>query len=161
MKPNGEFETYDKRHLFTLAGEHKAYTPGNKKLVTTWRGWKICPLICYDLRFPVWASNVERYDLLIYVANWPETRSHHWRHLLTARAIENQSYVAGINRVGVDGKGLLYTGDSMVIDFSGTTIYQISGKENIFTCELSKESLNAFRSKLGFLDDQDKFEILT
>ena len=160
MRPDGQFDYYDKRHLFTLAGEHKAYTAGQKKMVVKWKGWKICPMICYDLRFPVWSRNVEGYDLIIYVANWPETRSHHWRQLLMARAIENQAFVAGVNRVGSDKTGLKYTGDTAVIDFSGMVIHQVSGKENVYTCEINKEEMEEFRSKLNFLSDQDKFEIL-
>ncbi len=161
MQPDGDYKCYDKRHLFTLAKEHETYTAGIKKLVVDWKGWKICPMICYDLRFPVWSRNIEGYDLLIYVANWPETRSYHWRHLLISRAIENQSFVAGVNRVGSDEKGLGYTGDTCVIDYSGAILYQVASLEDIFTCELDSEKMTAFRSKLNFLGDQDKFEILS
>lgn len=159
MRPDGQFNCYDKRHLFTLAGEHETYTAGHEKLVVEWMGWKICPLICYDLRFPVWSRNVEAFDLLIYVANWPEKRSHHWRNLLLARAIENQCYVAGVNRTGSDGLGFDYTGDTAVIDFSGQVRYQIASLENVFTCELSREFLVEYRNKLNFLPDQDEFKI--
>ena len=159
MRPDGSFETYDKHHLFTLAGEHLAYTPGHKKLITEWKGWKICPMVCYDLRFPVWSRNMEDYDLLFYIANWPKARAHHWKTLLMARAIENQCYVAGINRVGEDGKGFIYSGDSSVIDYSGKSYYQISEEEGVLTTELSYDELHAFRAKLNFLADRDEVEI--
>ena len=159
MKPDGSYECYDKRHLFTLAGEQEVYQPGQKRLVTTWRGWKICPLICYDLRFPVWSRNNENFDLLIYTANWPERRNFHWKQLLIARAIENQCFVAGVNRVGKDGLDFSYTGDTAVIDFSGKTHYQLSDTEGVFTLVLSLEDLQSYRKNLQFLADQDKFEI--
>ncbi len=160
MRPDGSYELYDKRHLFTLATEHETYTPGQKKLVTEWKGWKICPLICYDLRFPVWSRNVEGYDLLLYVANWPERRSHHWRQLLMARAIENQCFVVGVNRCGTDGAGLDYSGDTAVVDYNGTLLYQATDTEAVFTIALSLEKLNDFRDKLPFLTDGDGFKIL-
>lgn len=159
MRPDGKSECYDKRHLFTLAKEHETYTAGKKKLVAEWKGWRICPLICYDLRFPVWSRNVEGYHLLIYVANWPEKRSHHWRQLLMARAIENQCYLAGVNRIGTDEMGFDYIGDTSVIDFSGKIIYQVSGVEDVFTTTLSGQALFDFCKSLQFLPDQDKFEI--
>jgi omega-amidase len=159
MMPGGEFEMYDKRHLFTLAKEHETYTAGAKKLIVNWKGWRICPLICYDLRFPVWSRNAEEYDLLIYVANWPETRNHHWKQLLIARAIENQAYVAGVNRSGFDGNGFQYSGDTSVIDFSGKTLYRVSGEEDVFTVGLSLEKLYEYRKSLQFLADRDEFEI--
>ncbi len=161
MQPDGAYRQYDKRHLFTMAKEQETFTAGQNKLIANWKGWKICPLVCYDLRFPVWSRNAAGgYDLLVYVANWPETRSHHWRQLLVARAIENQSFVAGVNRVGEDGKGFRYTGDTSVVDYAGRLIYQVSGAEDVFTCELSKKEMAAYREKLHFLPDQDKFEIL-
>jgi omega-amidase len=159
MRPDGSFELYDKRHLFSPAAEHETYTAGQRKLVTEWLGWKICPLICYDLRFPVWSRNVEDYDLLLYVANWPERRSHHWRQLLIGRAIENQCYVAGVNRCGTDGMGLHYAGDSAVVDYSGKLLYQITDAANIFTISLSLEMLHSYRESLQFLADSDDFEI--
>jgi predicted amidohydrolase len=159
MRPDGSFETYDKRHLFTLAGEHEIYTAGQKRLVTEWKGWKICPLICYDLRFPVWSRNNENYDLLIYTANWPERRSYHWKQLLVARAIENQCFVAGVNRLGTDGMNLNYTGDTSIVDFSGKIQYQVSDVEDVFTANLMMKDLQAYRKSLQFLADQDKFEI--
>ncbi|MBI5916885.1 MAG: amidohydrolase [Bacteroidetes bacterium] len=159
MRPDGTFEVYDKRHLFSPAGEHEAYAQGQKKLVTEWMGWKICPLICYDLRFPVWSRNVENYDLIIYVANWPEQRSHHWQQLLVARAIENQTYTVGVNRCGGDGNGLQYSGDTSVIDFSGKTLNQMTATEAVFTTTLCLKNLQAYRNDLQFLADRDNFEI--
>ncbi|MCC6727420.1 MAG: amidohydrolase [Saprospiraceae bacterium] len=159
MRPDGSFELYDKRHLFRLASEHETYTAGQAKLVTEWRGWKICPLICYDLRFPVWSRNVEAYDLSIYLANWPERRNHHWQQLLVARAIENQCYVVGVNRCGTDGADLSYSGDSAVVDYNGHRLLQVSNIENISTISLSLEMLRTFRQSLQFLADKDYFEI--
>ncbi|MCF8244320.1 MAG: amidohydrolase [Saprospiraceae bacterium] len=159
MRPDGSFDLYDKRHLFSPAAEHETYTAGHQKLVTEWLGWEICPLICYDLRFPVWSRNVEGYDLLLYVANWPDRRSHHWKSLLTARAIENQCYVAGVNRCGSDGVGFHYAGDTSVIDYSGKILHQVSDEEDISTLSLSMEMLLDYRRSLQFLEDKDKFEI--
>ncbi|HET8838791.1 MAG TPA: amidohydrolase [Flavobacteriaceae bacterium] len=158
--PDGNFETYDKKHLFTFADEHESYSPGNKKLIVEYLGWKICPLICYDLRFPVWSRNVENYDLLIYVANWPKARTQAWDILLKARAIENISYVVGVNRVGKDGNELEYSGHSAVYDMLGTRI-STSDFENEFseTIVLSKPTLDTTRRKFAFLNDGDKFEI--
>ena len=116
--PDGEIEYYDKRHLFTLAGEHKPYKAGEKKLIIDYKGWKICPLVCYDLRFPAWCRNSEDFDIQVFVANWPNKRSHHWKSLLLARAIENQCYVVGVNRVGKDANDLEYSGDTSIIDLS-------------------------------------------
>lgn len=161
MRPDGTFDQYDKRHLFTLAGEHEVFTPGKNKLVTEWKGWEICPLVCYDLRFPVWSRNAEKFDLLIYIANWPEKRSHHWRSLLMARAIENQCFVAAVNRIGVDGAGLNYIGDTSIIDYSGQLILQASTVEGVFTCAISKAPMEDYRAKLRFLPDQDKFQIFS
>ena len=172
-RPDGALEYYDKRHLFTLAGEHEHYAAGNKQLVVDWLGWRIKPLICYDLRFPVWSRNSTprgkdgqggkplgaTYDLLLYVANWPARRSHHWRSLLTARAIENQSFVAGVNIVGKDGNDFEYSGDSTVIDFSGQPIVGISGKEGVFTAELSLDDMEQYRRQLPFLADGDTFQL--
>ncbi len=159
VTPDGVVQSYDKRHLFTLAGEHIPFTAGNKKLIVEYKGWKICPLVCYDLRFPVWCRNVEDYDLLIFVANWPEKRRHHWKSLLMARAIENQCYLVGVNRVGKDENDLVYTGDTSVIDYAGEILYQKSDEEDVNTIELSKEKLHTFRTKLNFLADKDEFEI--
>lgn len=171
MRPDGTFEYYDKKHLFALAGEHEQYAAGDKQLVVEWKGWRIRPLVCYDLRFPVWSNNPAPgearagsprtpYDLLLYVANWPSRRSHHWRTLLAARAIENQSFVAGVNIVGKDGNGYEYTGDSAIIDFAGQQIVGISGKEGVFTAELSLEERMQYRRQLPFLEDGDIFQLL-
>ena len=157
--PDGTYKTYDKRHLFTLAGEDQFYTAGKERLLVEWKGWKICPLICYDLRFPVWSRNDVGYDLLIYVANWPERRRHHWRSLLMARAIENQVYTIGLNRVGVDGKDIRYTGDSCVIDYAGEIRANLAIDTSTVTIELDQTSQVAFRERYAFLADQDSFTI--
>jgi predicted amidohydrolase len=161
MLPNGEFGHYDKRHLFAFAEEDKFYSPGEKRLVASVKGWKINLLVCYDLRFPVWARQAgeAEYDLLIYVANWPERRIHAWKTLLQARAIENQCYVAAVNRVGDDGNNIHYSGDSMIIDPLGEILYQRSQQEDIFTFTLQKERLEEVRNKFPFLKDADNFFI--
>ncbi len=159
MQPDGHFESYDKRHLFTLAKEQETYTSGTQKLLVNYKGWKICPLVCYDLRFPVWSRNVEQYDLLIYVANWPDRRRDAWKTLLKARAIENQVYTIGVNRVGKDEKDLNYSGDSSLFDYQGELIYQVANRPDIFTTTLSKAPQDNFRNKLNFLADQDSFHI--
>lgn len=160
MQPDGVYFQYDKRHLFTLAKEHHTFEGGKERIIVEWKNWKICPLICYDLRFPVWSRNNENYDLLIYVANWPETRAKHWNTLLYARAIENQCFTIGVNRVGEDGKGYRYSGDSALIDYYGNKLYSASNLENVFTATISKESQKKYRSKLDFLPDQDSFNII-
>jgi len=162
--PNGEAGVYDKRHLFAYAGEDEQYTPGTKRLIASVKGWKINLLVCYDLRFPVWARNqvhdgTLEYDLLIYVANWPERRIHAWKTLLPARAIENQCYVAGINRVGKDGNDIFYSGNSMVIDPLGENLYQKENEEEIFTITLQKQKVDETRAKLPFWKDGDSFII--
>jgi predicted amidohydrolase len=164
MLPNGEFGVYDKRHLFAFANEHDHYAAGNKKLIASVKGWKINLQICYDLRFPVWARQPSgdlenKYDLLINVANWPEKRSIAWNTLLRARAIENQCFVAGVNRVGEDGNGILYNGESAVIDPLGEIIYQKKSEEDIFTCTLQKEKIIKTREKFPFWKDADLFMI--
>ena len=159
MRPDGSFEVYDKRHLFTLAKEQDHYSPGQKRLIVKLKDWTVLPLICYDLRFPVWSRNTEYYDLLIYVANWPEKRSHAWRSLLTARAIENQAYTIGLNRVGTDGNDIYYSGNSSIIDYAGTPLIQCAHLEQVITTTLSKSKQDHFRSKLHFLPDQDSFMI--
>ena len=126
-----------------------------------YKGWKICPLVCYDLRFPVWSRNVEQYDLLIYVANWPDRRREAWKALLRSRAIENQAYTIGVNRVGKDEKDLYYSGDSSLFDYQGELIYQVAHQQDIFTATLSKSDQDIFRSKLNFLADRDSFQINT
>ncbi len=156
--PSGEFQHYDKYHLFTLAGEDKRYSRGTQKLVVEYRGWKICPLICYDLRFPVFARNVELYDLLLYVASWPTIRIQAWDTLLKARAVENMSYVIGCNRVGQDEKEYDYSGHSQVIDCLGNYLITPQESEGVFYTQLDKETLVKTRTKFGFLNDQDAFE---
>jgi predicted amidohydrolase len=196
MLPNGQYGYYDKRHLFAYGDEDQHYTPGNKRLIASVKGWKINLLVCYDLRFPVWArqkpaessladlvaSELEardlplpesqepelmepahvlspEYDVLVYVANWPERRNHAWKTLLQARAIENQCYVVGVNRVGSDGMGHNYSGDSMIVDAMGAVLYTKAQEEDVFTITLQKGSLEETRSKLPFLKDADRFII--
>jgi len=160
MQPNGKFSVYNKRHLFTFAGEDKFYTSGNSILTTKIQDWKIRPLICYDLRFPVWSRNKKDYDVLIYIANWPERRNDAWDILLKARAIENQCYVIGVNRVGEDGNKIDHSGDSAVIDPKGNVISKIKNhEESIETISLNMEELNTFRNKFSVANDADDFEI--
>jgi predicted amidohydrolase len=165
MLPNGDLGYYDKRHLFAYANEHEQYSAGNKRLVASVKGWKINLQVCYDLRFPVWARqqapNEEgpEFDVLIYVANWPSSRSHAWKTLLCARAIENQCYVVGVNRVGRDGNEIYYRGNSMVIDPLGEVLYHFADDEDIFTITLQKEHLQQVRAKYPFWKDADEFKI--
>lgn len=158
MQPDGCYGYYDKRHLFGYAGEDQHFTPGSKKLIVSVNGWKICPLICYDLRFPVFSRNVDSgYDVLLYVANWPEKRVLAWNTLLQARAIENQTFCIGVNRVGIDGNNHFYSGVSLVYDPLGQVIWQ-GGPEAVYQCvQLKKEMLNHIRSSLPFLKDMDRF----
>ena len=160
VHPNGNIDSYDKRHSFTLAGEHEAYTSGNKKLIVDYLGWKICPLICYDLRFPVWARNSEDYDILIYIANWPVTRIKAWDTLLKARAIENMSYTIGVNRCGKDANNYEYSGNSLIVDYLGNELSALEANEigNIKAI-LKKNEQEKVRTKLGFLNDKDSFTI--
>ncbi len=157
--PSGEIQFYDKRHLFTLAGEDKVYTSGNQKIVVDYLGWKICPLICYDLRFPAFSRNSEDYDLLIYVASWPKIRTNAWDALLKARAIENMSYAIGVNRIGTDANGYEYIGHSQAVDFLGNYVLEPEESESSFFVVLDKEKMLETRQKLGFLNDRDSFEI--
>ena len=160
--PTGEITYYDKRHLFTLAGEDKVFTPGTKKISIDYLGWKICPMICYDLRFPVWSRSTKdhRYDLLIYVANWPKKRIAAWETLLKARAIENMCYVLGVNRIGKDGVGITYPGESNAFDTLGNSIAPPpKKKEGLYSIELSKNHLSDTREKFRFLNDQDNFTL--
>lgn len=167
MLPNGQYGHYDKKHLFGFAGEHEQYHSGNKRLIASVKGWKINLQVCYDLRFPVWArqqlvsqdGKVPEYDVLLYVANWPERRSHAWKTLLCARAIENQAFVIGVNRVGKDGKDIYHSGNSMVVDPLGEVLYHVADDEDIFTITLEKESLENARSKFPFWKDGDVFKI--
>ena len=161
VHPNGKTEHYDKRHTFTLAGEDKVYTAGSKKIMIDYKGWKICPLVCYDLRFPVWSRNSENYDVLIYVASWPAIRMVAWDTLLKARAIENMSYCVGVNRVGKDANNHEYSGHSAVYDVLGNRIDTIPfDKEAVEIVTLKKEVLELNRSKFNFLADQDQFSIM-
>jgi omega-amidase len=160
VHPNGKIEHYDKRHRFTLAGEHEFYTAGSTKIIVDYKGWKICPLVCYDLRFPVWSRNTEDYDVLIYVANWPAPRITAWDTLLKARAIENMSYCVGVNRVGTDDNNHEYSGHSAVYDVLGARLDTIPfNEEAIEIITLKKEHISTYRSKLNFLSDQDQFSI--
>lgn len=159
--PSGELKTYDKRHLFRMGDEHNHYSGGNERLIVEYKGWRICPLICYDLRFPVWSRNINDYDLLIYIASWPSVRSFPWRTLLVARAIENQCYVVGVNRVGVDGTGLAYTGDSAVINARGEYLTGlVPGEKSTAHAQLSWRELSHFREKFPVMLDGDKFRIV-
>ncbi|MDB5190473.1 MAG: amidohydrolase [Segetibacter sp.] len=167
MLPNGQFGAYNKKHLFAYAGEDKHYTAGSKRLIASAKGWKINTQVCYDLRFPVWArqqkqngENGLEYDLLIYVANWPQRRNHAWKTLLTARAIENQCFVIGVNRVGNDGKEIYHSGDSMVINPMGEVLYHKADEEDIFTITLEKSEVEDVRVKIPFWADADPFLIL-
>jgi predicted amidohydrolase len=164
MLPNGNYGFYDKRHCFSLAGEQEHYTPGNKRLIASVNGWKINVQICYDLRFPVWARQQKQeqpeYDVLLYVANWPERRNHAWKTLLTARAIENQCFVIGVNRVGNDGNNIYHSGDSIVVDALGEVLYTKAHEEDITTVALQKAALIEVREKFKFLNDADAFKII-
>ena len=158
--PDGSFQSYDKRHTFTLAGENRTFTAGDQQLIVEYKGWRICPLICYDLRFPVWARNTQSYDLLIYVANWPEKRISAWDALLKARAIENMSFCVGVNRVGQDGNGYEYVGHSAIYDVLGTQISTRDfKKEFVEIITLDKSHLISNRDKLQFLNDKDSFNL--
>ena len=177
MLPNGQYGHYDKRHLFAYGEEDKHFEPGDKRLIASVKGWKINLLVCYDLRFPVWSRNrvfdsaqtgekgtstplsTPEYDVLIYVANWPERRSHAWKTLLCARAIENQCYVVGVNRVGSDGNNIYYSGNSLIIDPLGQVLYHMADEEDVFTITLQKEKLEEVRSKFPFWKDADSFNI--
>jgi len=160
VEPSGKITYYNKRHTFTLAGEDKIYTAGTQKVIINYKGWKICPLICYDLRFPVWARNTEMYDVLIYVANWPKPRISAWDTLLKARAIENMSYCVGVNRVGVDGVNMEYLGHSATYDVLGNLLTTFKpNQEHIEVVTLEKRHIKAYRNKFKFLDDKDAFTI--
>lgn len=158
--PENELYTYDKRHLFTLAGEHKKYTAGSKRTIIRYKGWNICPLVCYDLRFPEWSRYNNDYDVLLYVANWPKPRVAAWDTLLKARAIENMSYTIGVNRVGIDPNNNEYVGSSKAFDALGKEITEIPlNKECVKTVTLDKESQNKIRERFNFLNDRDEFVI--
>lgn len=162
--PDGNIRHYDKRHLFRYADEHKRYAAGNERLIVEWRGWKICPLVCYDLRFPVYSRNQHAqsgfdYDLLLYVANWPSARRYAWQTLLRARAIENLAYCAGLNRVGTDGNGLGYSGDSTVLDFLGQPLVELGAQEQTVTVALDAATLAAHRERFPAWMDADAFTL--
>lgn len=166
MLPNGHYGIYDKRHRFAFAGEDQYYTAGDKRLIASVKGWKINLQVCYDLRFPVWSrqqsqTSEPEYDLLIYVANWPEKRITAWKTLVQARAIENQSYVVGVNRTGTDGNDINYSGDSMIVDPLGEILYHRKEEEDIFTIILTKDHLQTVREKFPFWKDADHFTIMT
>ncbi|MBA9073141.1 putative amidohydrolase [Flavobacterium gossypii] len=158
--PSGKIEYYDKRHLFSLAGEEKIYTSGKEKQIVEYKGWKICPMICYDLRFPVFSRNTEDYDLLLYVANWPKPRTNAWDILLKARSVENMCYTLGVNRIGFDESGHEYIGHSQAIDFLGNTIINAEESEGVFIADLDKNAMLEARHRFGFLNDRDAFEIV-
>jgi len=160
VHPSGHLEIYDKRHLFSLAGEDRQYTPGTNRIVIQFKGWRICPFICYDLRFPVWSRNTDNYDVLLFMANWPIPRIDAWDTLLKARAIENMSYCIGVNRIGEDENGYQYNGHTSAYNFLGEKVASTAeGKEDVLHCEISKTKLDEFRQKLNFLKDQDSFKI--
>lgn len=157
---NKEIQYYDKRHLFSFVNEDINFTPGDSKIIINFKGWKILPLICYDLRFPVWSRYDNDYDMLIYVANWPERRSYAWKSLLIARAIENQSFVIGVNRIGNDNDGIYHSGDSSVIAPDGKMLFTASDNEIILTVMLKHTDVKLFRRKFPFLKDRDRFKII-
>ncbi len=159
VSPEGEIYIYDKRHRFTLGGEHKVVEAGQNNIIIDYKGWRIKPQICYDLRFPVWSRNVENYDLLIYVANWPKARDFAYETLIRARAIENQSFVCACNRIGVDGSKIVYNGNSLVINARGETMEDAKSKETIINTYLDKDDLEKFRRRFSVLEDGDSFEI--
>ena len=157
----GSLETYDKRHTFTLAGEDKVYTAGEEKHIIKYKGWRLCPMVCYDLRFPVWSRNTEDYDVLFYVANWPKPRIEAWDALLKARAIENMAYCIGVNRVGLDHNNHEYSGHSAAFDGLGKQIVSFNdGEEASAIVELEKSHLIQIREKLKFLQDRDRFNLI-
>jgi predicted amidohydrolase len=160
VQPDGAFTSYDKRHLFRMGAEHEFYQSGDKQVVISYKGWKLALFICYDLRFPVWSRNVNMdYDAAIYVANWPAPRAIAWRTLLQARAIENLSYVIGVNRVGTDANGLDYAGDSLLVDFKGVPQLDLQSQDQILTSELSATELAEFRAKFPAYLDADSFNL--
>lgn len=161
VEPSGDIHIYDKRHTFTLSGEDKIYASGTKKTVIDYKGWKICPQVCYDLRFPVWTRNIENYDVLLFVANWPKPRIIAWNSLLKARAIENMSYCLGVNRVGLDDAQNEYCGHSAAYDVLGNEMTAFkSNREQIEVVTLEKNHINFYRNKLKFLNDRDAFTLV-
>jgi omega-amidase len=161
MNADGTFQTYDKKHLFRMAGEDEVYGSGTEKIIVRYKGWNICPFICYDLRFPVWSRNRKNgYDVLLYVANWPEPRANAWNTLLRARAIENASYAIGVNRVGIDGIGIPYAGDSAAVDFKGQDMLNMKNIEGVGYVTLSMKDLIDYREKFPVWKDADDFKIV-
>ncbi len=165
MQPDGTADFYDKKHLFRMAEEDKFFTAGSQRIIKTWKGWRICPLICYDLRFPAWSYNIDNqgniaYDCLLYIANFPEARATVWNSLLKARAIENWSYCVGVNRIGIDGKGISYVGDSSVITPKGTIAFQANNEAVVQTIELDATELLSYREKFPAYLDADRFQLL-
>lgn len=167
-RPNGSLESYDKRHLFRMAQEHERYASGEQRLIVELNGWRICPQVCYDLRFPVWLRNRYNvsianrfdYDLLIFVANWPSPRRHAWNTLLRARALENLSYCIGVNRVGTDGNNLHYSGESVALDFIGQPLVELGAQEQTVTVTLSAAALAVHRERFPAWMDADNFQLL-
>ena len=159
VHPEGHVDQYDKKHLFSYGKENDHYQSGLERITIDYMGWKIMPIICYDLRFPVWCRNNVDYDLMIVVANWPSARVHHWDALIRARAIENQSYIAAVNRIGVDGNGLQYPGHSCIIDMNGNTVMELGEREVLGIFTLEKDLLTEYRQHFRFLQDQDAFEL--
>jgi predicted amidohydrolase len=157
--PNGEFVYYDKRHLFSLGDEHKHYSRGNKRVFASLLDWRFALQICYDLRFPVYSRNDSNYDVLLYVANWPERRQKAWETLIPARAIENQCYVVACNRIGADGNNITHSGASLVVDYEGSVLLKAQSDSGIFSCTLDYDALSQFKGKFPFLQDQDTFHI--
>ena len=156
--PNGDIAVYDKKHLFRYAGEDQIYTAGGASLLVELKGWKIKPFVCYDLRFPVWTRNTDRtYDIALFVANWPQRRAEHWKLLLQARAVENQAYVIGVNRIGTDGNGLYHSGDSSVIDPVGNILFRSAHAPCVFTLPLERDRLDDYRQSFPAWKDADQF----
>ena len=162
MQPDGKYGSYDKRHLFSYGGEDKEFSPGTKRFIAQVKGWKICTMICYDLRFPVWnrLARKDEYDVLLFVANWPTKRIHAWKSMLVSRAIENQCYVVAVNRVGKDGHGMGHAGESCVIDPLGNILYSKTEEEDIFTITLDKNLVDETRKTFPFQQDKDEFILL-
>lgn len=158
--PHGKIEYYDKKHLFILSDEHKNFESGDEVITIDYLGWKIKPLICYDLRFPVWARNTEGYDLLVYIANWPTPRREQWLALLKARAIENQSFTIGVNRIGTDGNNYHYSGDSIAYNSIGEIMLKADNKEDVMTVNLQKAELVKNREYFPVLNDKDNFKFV-
>jgi len=159
MPPDGPIGWHDKRHLFRMVGEHEHFSPGRQRSIFELNGWRICPLVCYDLRFPVFSRGIDAFDLLIYIANWPQARRSAWRTLLPARGVENLCYTLGVNRIGSDGNGIAYAGDSMVSDFFGNPNVDCGGDEKIITTRLDGSALQRYRKKFPAHLDADRYHI--